>query len=148
MIKFKIATPERVMLDIEVESVTLPSSTGEITVLQNHIPMVSNLSPGEIKYRLDGQEQFFAISGGVVEVKSDNQVVVLADTAEFGQEIDENRAEEARKRAMKAMSETFTDDRAFASAAAGLEKHLVRIKVARKHRTHTRRNLESGVLHE
>jgi F-type H+-transporting ATPase subunit epsilon len=148
MIKFKIATPERVMLDIEVESVTLPSSTGEVTILPNHIPLVSNLSAGEIKYIVEGKEQFFVIAGGVLEVKSDNQVVVLADAAEFGHEIDEKRAEEARERAKKAMSETFNDDKAFASAAAGLEKHLARLRVVRKHRTRTNKNLESGVLHE
>jgi len=148
MIKFKIATPERVMLDIEVASLTLPTTTGEITILPNHIPLVSNLNAGEIRYRAEGKDQFFAISGGIVEIKPGNQVVVLADTAEFGHEIDEKRAEEARERAKKAMSETFGDDRAFASAAAGLEKHLVRLRIARKHRTHTNRNLESGVLHE
>lgn len=148
MIKFKIATPERVLLEIEAESLTLPTSMGEITVLPHHIPLVANLAPGEIKYKIDGKENFFAVSGGVIEVKQNGEVVVLADTAELGHEIDVARAEEAKARASKLMQEGAKDDVSFASVAAGLEKHLVRLKVARKHRTHTNKNLESGILHE
>jgi len=73
---------------------------------------------------------------------------VLADTAESGHEIDEKRAEEARVKAQNLMKEGYKDEKTYASAAASLEKHLARLRVARKHRTHTSRNLESGVLHE
>src|SRR6185503_19669714 len=97
--KFKIATPERIMLETEVESVTLPTTMGEITVLPNHIPLVANLAAGEIKYKSGGSENFFAVSGGVIEVKGNNEIAILADTAEFGHEIDVKRAEEAREEA-------------------------------------------------
>ncbi len=148
MIKFKIATPERVLLDVEVESLTLPTQMGEITILQNHIPLVANLAPGEIKYRAQGKTDFFAVSGGVIEVKKNHEVVVLADTAEFAHEIDVTRAEEAKTRAQQAMSEGTKTDEAYIAAAANLEKHLTRIRVAHKHRTHTNRNLESGTFKE
>ncbi|MDP3763551.1 MAG: ATP synthase F1 subunit epsilon [bacterium] len=151
MIKFKIATPERVMLETEVDSVTLPTTLGEITVLRNHIPLVANLVAGEVKYKTSGKDEFFAVSGGVIEVKPDHsdasvgasEVVVLADTAEFPHEIDVARAEEGRIRAEKLMSESQKDQKSFASATALLEKHLTRIKIAKKHRTHTHTRIEN-----
>lgn len=148
MLHFKIATPERVLLDLDVDSLTLPTQQGEITVLTGHIPLVSNLASGEIRYKSQGRENFFAVSGGVIEVKKGNEIVVLADTAEFGHEIDIERAEKAREDAKKLMAESYKDEKASAEAAASLEKHLTRIKVAKKHRTHTRQNLESGTLNE
>ena len=84
MINFKIITPERIMLETEADSLTVPTELGEITILKNHLPIVANLVPGEIKFKKGGQEQFFAVSSGVIEVRENNNVVVLADAAEFG----------------------------------------------------------------
>ncbi len=136
------------MLETEVESLTLPTTMGEITILPHHIPLVANLAAGEIRYRSGGKENFFVVSGGVIEVKNGNEVVVLADTAEFGPEIDIQRAEQAREAAKKLMQKTVRDETAFAGAAAELSKNSARLRVARKHRTHTHQNLESGVLKE
>lgn len=148
MIKLKIVTPERILLEKETESVTVPTQTGEITILQNHIPLVSNLKPGELRYKENGSDAFFAVSGGFVEVRENNEVIVLADTAEFGHEIDIKRAEEARELAQKMMQENYHDEVTSADAVAALEKNLARLKVAHKHRTRTNKNLESGILHE
>lgn len=158
MLKLKIVTPERIMLDEAVDSVSLPTQTGEITVLPNHIPLISNLIPGQIKYKKGGQEFLFAVSFGTIEVsakggttsggKNSTQVSVLAETAEVSFAIDIKRAEEARERARKAMQETVKDEQGFAQSAAQLEKNLARLRVAKKHRTHTHRNLESGTLIE
>ena len=134
--KFKIATPERIMLETEVESVTLPTTLGEITVLPHHIPLVANLVPGEIRYNLANKENFFAVSGGVIEVKRGDQVVVLADAAEFGHEIDLQKAVQARLEAQKLMSQTHKSDKSYADAAAWLERSQARVKVAKKHHTH------------
>jgi len=146
--KFKIATPERIMLETEVDSLTLPTSLGEITVLPNHIPLVANLVAGEIRYKTGERENFFAVSGGVIEVKKNNEIVVLAESAEFGHEIDVDAVEKAREQAKKIMSESYKDEKVFTDAAAELEKNLARIKVAKKHRSHTHHNLESGSLNE
>jgi F-type H+-transporting ATPase subunit epsilon len=146
MIDFSITTPERLLVSEKVDSLTLPTEMGEITVLTNHIPLVANLVPGEIRYIMNGKDNFFAVSGGFIEVKEGNKVLVLADTAEFGQEIDLDRAEKAKAQAQKLMQESYTDEKTFADAAAVLEKNLARLRVARKHRTHTHRNLESGTL--
>jgi F-type H+-transporting ATPase subunit epsilon len=136
MIKFKIVTPERILLETEVDSVTLPTRMGEITVLKDHVPMVSSLSAGEVKYKIAGSESFFAVSGGFIEVRKNHEVVVLADTAEFGHEIDEKRAEEAREKARELMRGSYHDQKSHANASALLEKNIARLKVARKHRTH------------
>src|SRR3989344_9027789 len=143
MIKFKIATPERIMLEAEVDSLTLPTQMGEITILKNHIPLVANLVPGEIQYKIAGKQEFFAVSGGVIEVRKNHEAVVLADTAEFGHEIDLKRAEEARDRAKLLMLEKAGEPEAFQEAAASFGRNLARIKVAHKHRTHKHPHVES-----
>ncbi|MGE5392530.1 MAG: ATP synthase F1 subunit epsilon [Candidatus Saccharibacteria bacterium] len=151
MLKLRIVTPERILLETDAASATLPTKLGQITVLPGHIPLVANLVPGEIRYKAAGageDEQFFAVSGGFIEIRPGNEVVVLADTAEFGHEIDIERAEQARERARLLMSESVKDEESFADAVAIMEKSLARLKVARKHRTHTKSNLESGNLSE
>ena len=140
----KIVTPERIVLETEIDSVTLPTQMGEITILPNHIPLVSNLAAGEMRYKHGEKEEFFAVSGGFVEVRKNHEVVVLADTAEFGHEIDLNRAEQARQRAHEIMSKSYNDHKALADASAALQKHLVRIKVAHKHRSKNKPNIETN----
>ncbi|MBX4191846.1 MAG: ATP synthase F1 subunit epsilon [Candidatus Doudnabacteria bacterium] len=134
--KFKIVTPERIVLETDTESLTLPTTTGEITVLPNHVPLVSQLIAGEIRYKQNGKDNFFAVSGGIIEIKKDNEIVVLADTAEFGHEIDIERAEKARDAAKSLMTDSYKDQKGFADASAAFQKQLVRLKVARKHHSH------------
>jgi F-type H+-transporting ATPase subunit epsilon len=142
--RFRIVTPERVLLEREVDSVTVPTQTGEITILKNHIPLVSNLRPGELKFTSKDGENFFAVSGGFVEVRGNNEVVVLADTAETGEEIDMDRAEQAKEMAKKVMAENYSDQTSTANAIGELEKHLARLKVARKHRSRKGPNIGTG----
>jgi F-type H+-transporting ATPase subunit epsilon len=139
--KFKIITPERVMLETEADSLTLPTTMGEITVLPHHIPLVANLMAGEIRYKHGAKDEFFAISGGIIEVKKNDEVVILADTAEFGHEIDVQRAEAARDAAKKLMIESA--GKSYAEASAAFAKHLVRLKVAHKHRSRKGAKLEN-----
>lgn len=137
MIKFKIVTPERIVVEEEVYQVTLPVVGGEVTILPHHIPYIGTLQPGEIVVRKDagGEEMSVATSGGFVEFHDDT-LSILADTAERAEEIDLERAEEARKRAAELKKERVTmDDEEYARTAALLEKELVRVKVARRHRT-------------
>lgn len=129
----QITTPERTLFSGEVEQISLPTPLGEITVLPHHLPIVSILSPGELRYKAEGTETHLAVSGGFIEVKK-NEVVVLADTAEREEEIDEVRAEEARKRALALMKEKRVDAQEFAALAAKMEKELARLRVVRKHR--------------
>lgn len=137
-LQFEITTPERTVFRDEVEKVTIPTSTGEITILPNHIPLVSQLVPGDLVVTIGGEELHMAVSGGFIEVRKGNRVVVLADTAERAEEIDISRAEEARERARKLIGKELRDAERFAQATALLEKSMARLRVAKraKHRGH------------
>jgi len=135
-IKFKIATPEKVVYEDEVDEVILPTQLGEIGVLPNHLPIVSSLSAGEILIKKDGQETPLAVSGGFVEFNN-NQMTILADTAERVEEIDEQRAEAARARVQELLSQQRDRESVdFTGLAAKMERELARLKVARKYKGH------------
>jgi F-type H+-transporting ATPase subunit epsilon len=134
-IKFKIVTPEKTVFEDEIDQLTLPTQEGEITVLPNHIPLISVLAPGELVARAGGKEIAMAVSGGMIEVRK-NEITILADTAERAEEIDVKRAEEARERAEKLKDEKIRmDETEYAAVAALMERNLARIRVAKKHLT-------------
>lgn len=132
-IQFKIVTPERTVFSGDVTSVSLMTAMGEITILPNHIPLVGIVRPGELRYVQAGEQQYLATAGGYVEVRGGNQVIVLADAAERVEEIDLTRAQTARERAEKLLTERqFANDIEFAGLQAALERSLVRIRVAKR----------------
>ncbi len=104
--------------------------------MNHHIPLATLLVPGIVRMKKGGaEEDEIAVSGGFVEVKRDGTVMVLADTAERGQELELSMIEEAKKRAQVVVSNAARqDDEAFAAAAAGLERELARYRVATRHR--------------
>ncbi|MFA4834322.1 MAG: F0F1 ATP synthase subunit epsilon [Patescibacteria group bacterium] len=128
-IKFEVVTPERVVLKERIHQVTVPTRSGEITVLPNHTPLISVLKPGVIELKKEnGDMEIMSVSGGFIEVLK-NKVVILADTAERAEELDLRRAEEARVRAEKIKEETKHEDaESFAAITAQLEKELARTK--------------------
>ncbi|HQY68326.1 MAG TPA: ATP synthase F1 subunit epsilon [Pyrinomonadaceae bacterium] len=103
MLKLEIVTPERKVFDAEVDSVTVPTATGDAGILPNHAPLVSALKPGVVSYTAKGTSDKFAISGGFVEVSSD-RVSVLADNAEGADEIDVVATKAERDAAEKALA--------------------------------------------
>jgi F-type H+-transporting ATPase subunit epsilon len=132
-INFKIVTPERVVYEADIDQVTLPTASGEITVLPNHIPLVSLLAAGELVIKIGEKIIPLAVAGGFVEVGK-NKVVILADSADKVEEIDAARVEEARKRAEEILKTKKIDSEEYATFAGHLERELARLKVARKHR--------------
>src|SRR3989338_3533642 len=98
MFHLRITTLERLVFDEDISSVTLPGEAGELTILPNHMPLITPLKLGEITARKNGEEFYMTVSSGMVEVQP-HRVLVLADQAERAEEIDEKLAEEARKRA-------------------------------------------------
>ena len=129
---FDITTPERNLYRADVTQVTLPTADGEITVLANHIPLVSLLVPGVVHIvPKDGDERSLAVAGGFIEVVG-NTVHVLADAAERAEEINLQQAEEAKRRAEEAMRET-KDVESSARAVAELDKALARVRAAQRH---------------
>jgi F-type H+-transporting ATPase subunit epsilon len=134
-LSLKITTPERVVLEKDVEQISLPTKAGEITILPDHIPLISNIIPGIIEVKDDKKTSPMAISGGFLEFH-DNQIIILADTAEKAEEIDLERAEEARERAekMKQDKRKSLDEGQYASVVSQIEKQLARIRVAKRYR--------------
>ncbi len=134
-IKFEIVTLEKVVLKQEILQVTAPTQLGEITVLPEHIPMVSILKPGVIEIKkVDGELDIMSVSGGFIEVLKD-KVVVLADKAERAAELDENRITTARQAAEEAKTKALADDHYDLSVvAAKLETELAREKALQKWR--------------
>lgn len=129
----EITTPERVVYRDDVVSVTLPTMSGEITVLADHLPVVTVLKAGELVIRKDGTATPYAVSGGFMQVDG-QKLSILADTAERFDEIDEQRAEEARKRAEQLKQSVATDDTQYAQLAGRIERELARLHVVRKHK--------------
>ena len=141
-INLKITTPEHVVFEGQVDEVVLPTEMGEIGILPHHIPMVALLKAGEVRVRQGHKSLSLAVSGGFIEVQP-KQVIVLADTAEHAADIDEERAEEARKRAEEIAKTKRVDAEDYAHVAANLEKELARLRVVRKHRTHHQTRAET-----
>lgn len=132
-LQFKIVTPERVVFEDSVDEVILPTVEGEITVLPNHIPLVSLLKAGVLRVKKGSEETPLAVSSGVIEVDG-KRVVVLADTAERADELEEEKIEKARQAAKQLMEAKRGDEKAFAEAAASLERELARIKVVKRYK--------------
>jgi F-type H+-transporting ATPase subunit epsilon len=133
MIKLKIITPEKVVYENEIGQITLLTTDGEITILPNHRSYIASLKPGEAILKKDEEEIDLAISGGFIEFHNNN-LTVLADTAERAEEIDLKKAEEARQKAEELKKQKISaDDTDYARVAAMLEKELNRIKVAKRY---------------
>lgn len=131
--RLEIVTPERLVYAQDVDVLTVPTVQGEISILAKHVPLVSIISPGEIKIKKDNEIEYIAISGGFVQVIP-NKVIILADTAERAEEIDMERAEQARQRAQKLMEEKQGDKISHAEAMAAFQRALIRIKVGQRKR--------------
>ena len=134
-LKLKIATPEKVIYENEVDQVSTPTMEGEITVLPHHIPLISVLSAGELKIKDNSGEQVMALAGGFLEVRANNELVILADNAERVAEIDLERAEKARQRAEEQMSKLKNvEDVDFAKLQAVIDREMNRIRVGKKYK--------------
>ena len=135
-LQVKIVTPERVIVSDKYISASIPSITGELTVLAEHIPIVTPIKSGEIILREDsGYNNSFSVSSGILEVRPDSSIVILANRAEHAKDIDVERAKAAKKRIETLMQEKKNqEDVDYARLQSILEKETARIKVAEKHR--------------
>ena len=139
-LQLEIVTPEKLAYQGEVDSVQLPGSEGELGVLPHHAPLVSTLGAGELRLRTGGEDEYFAIIGGFLQVLPD-KVVVMAESADMASEIDLERAQEARRKAEQALESGYVEGADLASARASLQSALIRIRVAeRRHREGPRRH--------
>jgi len=134
-IRCEVVTAERAVFDQDVDMVVAPGIEGQLGILPHHAPLMTALTFGElIIHRAGQEEEFLAIGGGFMEVQPD-RVIILADSAERAEEIDIERAEEARQRAAQTMAQKRQDDVDFARAEAALRRSVLRLKVAKRRRS-------------
>jgi F-type H+-transporting ATPase subunit epsilon len=133
LLSFQLITPERTVLKQELDSLSCPTTLGQITILPGHIPLVATLIPGELIARSGNTETPLHVDGGFIEVRPGNQVIALADAAEHATDIDAAGAEQAKRRAEELLAQANISDQEYAQAAAALEKSLTRLRIARKH---------------
>ena len=130
MLRLEIVTPEKRVLDADVDSVTVPTASGEVGIMPSHAPLISALKPGILTYSSKGTATRLAVSGGFVEV-NDDKVAVLSDTAESAGEIDIELARVIRDEAEKAFAAVSAGSLAETeSAREQLEAASVRVQLA------------------
>ena len=95
----EVAVPERLLVEEEVDEVQIPAADGYLGVLPDHAPLMAQLGFGVMSFRVDDHTKHMALHGGLVEVLP-NHVLVLADAAEWADEVDVDRAHQARQRAV------------------------------------------------
>lgn len=138
-LQLEIVTPERLAYSDNVDSVVVPGAEGELGILPHHAPLLATLGVGELRIRKGGEEEFFAIAGGFVQVRPD-KVVVMAETADMAAEIDLEKAQEARREAERALESGYSEGADLSLARAQLQQALLRIRLAeRRHREGRRR---------
>ena len=132
MFKFSLVTPEnKIVEDVEMEEVVVPAFKGELNILSGHSPLVTTLSTGVLRYKPKGSSDFqsAAISWGYLEVGT-NGVSVLAETAEVGEAIDKQRAEEALKKAQEGLKDRDLEPNQIVTLQRKIKRAETRLKIA------------------
>ncbi len=131
-LKLEIVTPDAQAYSEDVDMVTLPGAEGEMGIYPQHVPLVAQIVPGEIIVRKDGRDYFLAVGEGFVEITGE-RVAIMTDMAIRAENIDEAKAEEARRRAEARLAEHLDDEEA-AIVTAALTHSLAQLKVKRHRR--------------
>jgi len=131
-LKLEIVTPEAKIYSEDVDMVTLPGVEGEMGIFPMHIPLMTQIAAGEIVARKAGQDHFLAVGEGFVQVTGE-RVAILTDMAIKADDIDEAKAEEARKRAEARLAEKLSEEET-ATVQAALLHSLTQLNVKRRRR--------------
>jgi F-type H+-transporting ATPase subunit epsilon len=129
-LKLEIVTAEGPVFSEDVELVTLPGVEGQMGIYPQHVPLITQMVPGELIVRKDGRDTFFACGGGLIEVTA-NRVSILTDLAVQADKIDEAKTEEARQRAEARLKEKLSDEEV-ATINASLARSLAQLRVKRR----------------
>src|SRR5215469_13980992 len=127
-IKLEIVTPQATVYSEDVDMVTLPGVEGQMGILPHHVRLMTQLVPGEMIVRKNGQVRFLAVGQGLVEVTGD-RVSIVTDMAVATENIDEAKAEEARQRAAARLREKMSSAEEVASVNASLVRSLAQLRV-------------------
>jgi F-type H+-transporting ATPase subunit epsilon len=136
----EVVTGEQEIYSGEADMLIAPGSEGELGILPRHAALLTLLKAGEMRIKLGGAEEPLFVSGGFLEVYN-NKVTVLADAAEHAEEIDQARAQEARRRAQERL-EQAQSDRERADQAAALERATARLRIAETVRRRSSRRIQ------
>ena len=128
-LKLEIVTPEARVFSEDVEMVTLPGIEGEMGIFPQHVPLMTQLASGEVAVRRKGEDTYFAVGEGFVEITAD-RVAILTDMAIPAEQIDELKAEEARRKAEARLAENLDEEEA-ATVSASLAHSLAQLHVKR-----------------
>ncbi len=131
-LKLQIVTPDGIAFSDNVEMVTLPGSEGQLGVLPQHIPLMTQIVPGEIIVRKDGSDRLFAVGEGLVEITSDS-VAILTDMAVAAEDIDAAKVEEARQRAEERLREKLSNEE-IANVHSALARLMAELNVKQDYR--------------
>ena len=129
-LRLEIITPQAIVYSEDVNMVTLPAIEGQIGIYPLHIPLLTQIVPGEIIVMKDGHESFLAVGEGVVEITS-HRVAIVTDMAIAADHIDEAKVEEARQRAAARLRDKISDEEV-ATINASLARSLAQLKVKRR----------------
>ncbi len=146
-IRCEIVSQDRMVWSGEADMVVVPGAGGEMGILPNHAPLLSTLRPGIIKVVHQGEEEYFTVTGGVVEVRPE-KVTVLADASEHVSEIDVQRAEAARQRAEELLKQAPPTTAEHLAAQAALQRARIRLEAARRFRPKRGPQIQSGPADE
>jgi F-type H+-transporting ATPase subunit epsilon len=135
-----VVTAERELYSGEADSVIVPGTEGQLGILPRHAALLTTIKVGELLIKLGGAEEPLFVSGGFLEV-SNNRITVLAETAEYAEEIDQARAEAARHRAQEHLAQAHSDMER-AELLGALERAVARIHVAEISRRRTHRRIQ------
>ncbi len=128
----EIVTPAKITVSQDVDVVVAPGALGEFGVLEGHVPFLSGILPGELRYTVDDKTEYLAVTSGFAEVSDDN-VSILVDAAEKASDIDVDRAKQALDRAGERLAkDRSTEEIDFIRAEAALKRALMRLKVSEK----------------
>jgi F-type H+-transporting ATPase subunit epsilon len=131
-VKLEIVTPAGTVYSDDVEVVALPTIAGQIGVYPRHVPLITQMVPGEMIVRKDGRDVFIATGEGLIEVTA-RRVAILTDLAIPADRIDEAKAEEARQRAEARLREKLSAAEV-AAVNASLARSLAQLRVKRRRR--------------
>jgi F-type H+-transporting ATPase subunit epsilon len=131
-LKLQIVTPEAIAYSDDVDMVTLPGVEGQLGIYPNHLPVMTQMVPGEVIVNKAGHTQSLAVGEGLIEIASDH-VSILTDMAIAADHIDEAKVEEARQRAEARLHEKLSDEEV-ASTNASLARSLAQLHVKRRKR--------------
>jgi len=126
-LKLSLATPEKQVVNEEVEQVNVPGFEGDLGILYNHAPIITNLRPGALSYEKGGVTTELVVSHGYLEV-TENRVTVLTETAEFLHEVDRDRAEKAKSKAESILLKNVLSEEEFKEVQDDLFRAIARLE--------------------